>query len=204
MLDLDPIKNVYFVLAFLVPGLIASFIRAQFVTGRMPSPTEAALPYLAISVIYYALVFPAIDYAIFTKLQGYRLFLLWFSLVFIGPAIFGFLLGLNTRLGLARKILAWFGLNPVHAVPTAWDWKFGRMEEQWILAVLKNGTKFAGFFGAESFVSSVPTERDIYIERVYEVNEQDEWNPRENGILIAPGEVSTIEFWPLKFNGEDE
>jgi hypothetical protein len=41
-------------------------------------------------------------------------------------------------------------------MPTAWDWRFGTMKEQWALIVLKDGTKFANQAGAISHVRAVP------------------------------------------------
>ena len=71
------------------------------------------------------------------------------------------------------------------------------MEQQWVLVTLKNGTRFAGFCGARSFISSIPSEQDIYIQHVYDMDEDDEWHLREDcSVLITSGEVSTIEFWP--------
>ena len=71
------------------------------------------------------------------------------------------------------------------------------MSSQWVLVTLKDGTRFAGFCGPESFMSSDPTERDIYIERIYDVDDQNNWSSRrEKGVLITAGEIQTIEFWP--------
>ena len=71
------------------------------------------------------------------------------------------------------------------------------MTEQWVLVTLKDGTRFAGFCGDESFMSSDPSERDIYIQWTYDIDDQNNWSSRgENGVLIAAGEVQTIEFWP--------
>ncbi|MCY4531320.1 MAG: DUF6338 family protein [Gammaproteobacteria bacterium] len=61
----------------------------------------------------------------------------------------------------------------------------------------QDGTRFAGYCGSESFMSSDPTGRDIYIERIYDLIDDNVWSPRgENGVLITAGEVQTIEFWP--------
>jgi hypothetical protein len=195
---------VYLLLGFLVPGMIASFVRAQFITGRMPSHTDAALSYLALSIIYYALVFPFVDYVVSFREPGYAKALAWFVLVFVGPALLGFVLGLTTQMELGRRLLKRLRLNPVHVMPTAWDWKFGSMRESWVLAVLKDGTKFAGFCGAGSFMSSDPKERDLYIERVYAFDEQNVWHPSEQGVLIGSGEIQTIEFWPYMKESNDE
>jgi hypothetical protein len=159
-------------------------------TPRLPSDT------LRFQFLYYALVLPALDYTISVEEPGYRKASTWFALIFVGPALFGLLLGLNAQFGLARRILQWCCLNPVHVMATAWDWKFSTMKEQWVLVVLKDGTKFGGFCGRNSFISSDSKERDLYIERVYDLDDQNNWHPRDNGVLIAAGEIRTIEFWP--------
>jgi Family of unknown function (DUF6338) len=195
--DLKSIENVYLVLAFLVPGLIGCFVRAQFITGRTPSHTESALSYLTLSVIYYALALPAVDYALSMQEPGYRKALVWFALVFAGPALFGLVLGLNAQKEITRRLLKRVGLNSVHVMPSAWEWKFGGMKESWVLAVLKDETKFAGYCGTRSFMSSDPKERDLYIEQVFDRDEQNNWHPRESAVLITAGEIRTIEFWPI-------
>lgn len=196
MPDLAPDK-VYFILAFIVPGLIASFVRSQFITGRNEPHKDAVLSYLVLSVFYYALALPALEYTLSLQGTSYHRTLAWFSLVFIGPAVFGLLLGLNAQKEWTRRALKWLGLHPVHVMPTAWDWKFAGTTEQWVLVTLKNGTRFAGFAGIGSFMSSDQKERDVYVERIYDVGEDNTWTPRgDNGVLIAAGEISTIEFWP--------
>lgn len=128
---------------------------------------------------------------------GYEKALAWFALTFVGPAVLGLLLGVNIQKDLFRRVLQRCGLNPVHVIPTAWDWKFGVMKEQWVLVTLKDGTRFAGFCGNDSFMSSDPAERDIYIQWIYDIDDNNNWSQRgENGVLIAAGEISTIEFWP--------
>ncbi len=147
MPDLQSFDNLYLVLAFLVPGLIALFVRSQFVTGRRPPHAATLLSYLTVSVIYYALALPFADSVMAIQEPGYEKALAWFGLVFAGPALFGLLLGINIQKGPLRRFLRWCGLNPVHVMPTAWDWKFGGMRVQWVLVTLKDGTRFAGFCG---------------------------------------------------------
>ena len=197
MPDLKSLENVYPILGFIVPGLIVLFVRSQFVTGRIPSHSATLLNYLTVSVIYYALALPFVDIVMSIHEPGYPKALAWFTLVFAGPALLGLLLGVNVQKNLFRRFLQWCRLNPVHVMPTAWDWKFSGMTYQWVLVTLKDGTRFAGFCGPESFMSSDPTERDIYIQWIYDIDDENKWSPRgENGVLIAAGEVQTIEFWP--------
>ena len=197
MPDLTSFENLYLILGFLVPGLVVLFVRSQFVTGRRPAHEAALLSYLTISVIYYALALPFVDFVLSIQEPSYFKVLAWFTLIFVGPTALGLLLGINIQKDVLRGCLQWCGLNPVHVMPTAWDWKFGGMTTQWVLVTLKDGTRFAGFCGPESFMSSDPSERDIYIQRIYDIDEQDKWSSRgEKGVLIVAGEIQTIEFWP--------
>ena len=191
------LDNPDLIIGLFVPGLIVLFVRSQFVTDRRPSHSAALLTYLAVSLVYYALVFPLFYLIPFSDEFQNSKILVWYAFIFAGPAILGVLLGINIQKNLLRRFLQWCGLNVVHAIPSAWDWKFGNITEQWVLVTLKDDTKFAGFCGQGSFISSDPAERDIYIERIYDIDNKNEWLPRgDNSVLITPGEVKTIEFWP--------
>ncbi len=170
-------------------------------TGRGPPPAAALLSYLSVSVIYYALALPFVGFVLFIQDHGYEkvewLVFVFFFFFFVVPAFLGFLLGINVQKNLFRRVLQRCGLNPVHGIPTAWDWKFGDMPGQWVIVTLKDGTRFAGHCGKDSFTSSDPAERDIYIQRIYDIDDNDNWSPRgETGLLIAAGEIRTIEFLP--------
>ncbi|MCY3751448.1 MAG: DUF6338 family protein [Gammaproteobacteria bacterium] len=204
MPGLNLFDNPYTTVGLLVPGLIVLSVRSQFLTGRRPPHSAALLSYLTVSVIYYALALPFVHFILsFQEAGNSKVLLTWFALIFIGPALLGLLLGVNIQKDLFRRALKYCGLNPIHVIPTAWDWKFGNMTEQWVLVTLKDGTRFAGFCGDESFMSSDPSERDIYIQWTYDIDDQNKWSSRgESGVLIAAAEVQTIEFWP--YNPQEE
>jgi hypothetical protein len=87
-------------------------------------------------------------------------------------------------------------MNPRHAEPTAWDFKLGRMSPSFVLIVLKDGTQFRGLLGARSFISSDPKERDLFLEKVFEVGDGEaDWQPTEKSLLIGAGEIRSIEFF---------
>ena len=200
MVDSLPLKDVTLVLAFLVPGFIALSVRSQFMTGTAPSQNgERFLTYISVSVIYGTLVFRLVDPA----LMGNSVFV-YLGAVFGGPVVVGLLLGINIQRNLIRGLISRIGLFTVHALPTAWDWKFGGVsEEQWVLVSLKNGVTFGGLFGRESFAASSADERDLYIQWIYDINDDGTWSsPGRKGVLIAADEISTIEFW--QYSTEDD
>ena len=130
--------------------------------------------------------------------------LVYLGAVFGGPVVVGLLLGINIQRNLIRGLISRIGLFTVHALPTAWDWKFGGVsEEQWVLVSLKNGVTFGGLFGRESFAASSADERDLYIQWIYDINDDGTWSsPGRKGVLIAADEISTIEFW--QYSTEDD
>lgn len=191
-----------YLIGLFIPGLIALFIRSQFVTGWRLSHRDNILPYLTISIVYYSLVLPLVDLALPEKAGHVTLVWVWFFVVFIGPVALGLLLGLNIQEDLCRRVLRKFGLNLVHVMPTAWDWRFSTLaSEQWVFVNLTDGTCLAGFLGPNSFASSGDMgERDIYIQETYDIDKDDNWVPHnphgESGVLISSGNIKTIEFWP--------
>ncbi len=213
MLDFLKIENVPFVLFFIVPGLIISFIRTQFIKNRTPTNSEAIIYYFTISMIYHAFLLP-LFFVIFpdiVELASMEKLFQWIrtnkkDVIFIFtifvltiPGILGLLLGLNIQGEWIYTLLRRCRINPVHPVSTAWDWKFSTMKEQWVLVTLKDGTEYAGYCDSQSFFSSESEERDIYIEHVYNLNDDNTWEliPGKS-VLITGGEVKTIEFWQRK------
>ena len=122
-----------------------------------------------------------------------------FGLIVALPVLLGFLLGVVSQKELIYRALRWIGLNPIHRILTAWDWKFSDMSGEWVLDTLKDGTCIQGWCGRDSFISSNPDERDLYIESAYPVDGGDDRYPtpdERRGVWIAGGEISTIEFSP--------
>jgi len=188
------LENLSIVLALVVPGFITLSVRSQFITGMALIDTrERLLSYVAISVVYGALVLRFVG-----PEQILHSTLIFLTALFVGPVILGLILGLNIQKDFVRSFLNRLGLFTVHPAPAAWDWKFaGSVDEQWVLATLKDGREFAGLFGNESFASSNTDERDLYIQWIYDRDENGNWTaPGPKGVLIAANEISTVEFLP--------
>lgn len=194
---LSPEKLQLFLLVA-APGIVALYVRSQFISGKMPPVGEGIIAYLVLSIIYLALIYPILrvmpapDSSPWWSVPG------WFLLLFVSPGVFGLLLGLNVRKGWTRRFLAKFRINTVHPMDTAWDFRFAGCDECWVMVVLKDDTKWRGRLGPNSFASTETAERDLYIERVYEADHYGRWIARESGVWIAHGEIRTIEFWPMK------
>ncbi len=207
MPDFKGIDNFHLVLLFIVPGLVALFVRAKFITGRTPSTTDNVLSFVVLSLVYYSLIALVIEPALSVTGPWAVRATIWISLVLIGPAVFGVILGIAAQKQWAVRTLTqidyWLGgrldLNLVHVIPAAWDYRFCTVprEGMFVMATLTSGEKVSGFFGRKSFASSDTGERDLYIERAYEVSEEGKWEPHAEivGILIPLREIRYVEFW---------
>jgi hypothetical protein len=172
------------------------YVRTQFLTGRMPPVAEGLLAYVTVSLVYHALAFPVAPqvYGRSPTQGGWTW--TWLTFVFVIPSGLGVLLGLNARYGWTSKLLLKWKIVTTHPIGCAWDWRFSGISECWVLVVLKNEAKWAGYLGGDSFISSDPAERDIYLQQVYEVQDDGKWKPRTSGVWISHGEIQSIEFWP--------
>ena len=145
---------------YVIPGFIITWIRSQFLSGRITSNSSSLLYYLFVSFVYNAIV------QVFIKdFQFIDFNICWFTVIVLVPVVTGILLGIEAQKEWTYKFLRYFRLNPIHPIETAWDKKFRNMNEKWIIIRLKNGNTFGGDYDYRSFSSSDPKERDIYINK---------------------------------------
>jgi hypothetical protein len=199
MLDfLKAPESIYVLLFFVVPGLVIVYVRSRFISGRTPSHTENVLGYLVLSLLYYSIVLPFIEYALSIREPWAARAAVWIVLSLVGPAVFGLLLGVWAQKEWGVWIADKMRLSTIHVIPAAWDWRFSKMPRggMFVMVTLTSGERVAGLFGARSFASSDTGERDLYIEEEYDVDD-DRWEarPARVGILIPVKEVRYIEFW---------
>lgn len=195
MANIPSAPDLFTALAFIVPGFIIVRTREQFIAGRKQAVSEDLLEY----IVYGAINFAAFSWLIFllnrAEWSAEQAAFGWFVVVLLGPVCLGALMGVTAQRGWLGKLLSIVGTKPVHAVPTAWDWKFGRMSGEHALITFKDGTKIGCYISERSFISSEPGERDLYAELVYEIAEDNTWHLRQKSVLITHGEISMIEFY---------
>ncbi|MCJ2007035.1 DUF6338 family protein [Methylobacterium sp. J-092] len=196
MPELKDLNNIYLIAAFIIPGLIISYMRSRFITGRMEKFSDAALGYLALTIVYYGFSIPVIGWILGFE-QGLARTLLWWCLLIVGPTAFGLLLGVATQREWLRWTATKLKLRMVHNTPTSWDWRFANCDRaRFVMVTLVDGSTVVGIFGVGSFASTNPTERDIYIEELMDIADDGTWSYRvePTGILIVAKEIRYIEF----------
>lgn len=86
----------------------------------------------------------------------------------LASLISGVVIGLIRKFELLRKMFARFNINIMHPVPTAWDYKFSKIQvEKWVIITLENDKHIYGKFGYAPLASSEKDERDIFLEEIY-------------------------------------
>jgi hypothetical protein len=180
---------VIYTVSFLVPGFLIDLTVSRFFYKKSEQVPLLLLRFLTYSClnhvpwIFSYLLFRdrvALDNSVF-------LAIIFVFIIFISPLFLG------STLGLGLKTLLGSGF------PSAWDYQFSRINEPlWVLVTLKDGSQIAGLFGKNSFAaSSESSERDLYLEDVYQLSEDNPWQPVTGtaGILIKAEEICYIEFW---------
>lgn len=204
---IDSMDVVYNTLGFIVPGFLIDLIIRFFIPKRELSDQNNLLYYLSLSSLNYA-VWSGLVYAVF-KVDYFSTHpiatgLAWFWVIFIGPIIIANLILLAYRCKWIDKIAKWIRLHRIHPIPTAWDFKFINISQRkWVIVVLTDGEQIAGLMHEDSFASSDPSERDIYLEEIYDIKDSGVWEKieRTDGILIKGEAIKFVQFWNDEIEG---
>lgn len=199
-MTIDNFDTIFYTLSFIVPGFISDSVLANIVPRKTDGKEVLFLRYFTLSCLNYAFwvwlvyLLPRLE---FFRDRPIRSALCWFLIIFVSPVILGLTLGKQSSKGWIRGLLLQIGINPIHPVPTAWDFYFNATHAVWVLVTLKDGSRVGGLFGLDSFASSDQNERDFYIQEVFRVNDDGPWQeiPNNKGILIKGSEMKHIEFW---------
>ncbi|MEK4509156.1 DUF6338 family protein [Paenibacillus sp. FSL K6-2524] len=198
--------TIIYIAMFIVPGFIMSSAYSGLVPQRVIGEQSAILRFISFSflnaVIWFWLINDLIDKRYWDKHPVLWIFIL-FGVLCISPLFLGFFYGVITAKEWIRKLVGYIGINPVHPIPTAWDYVMS--SGNWVMITLKDDSIFYGVYSSDSFASSVPEERDIYLEKVYTPNpESGEWqlNVRTKGVWIPKEELRYIEFIQFEKVGE--
>ena len=192
-------EQLLFLVALLLPGFIIATVRSVFVVQRNQSGYQEILAYIFGSTICHVVGAPLWYLIIYGQLGFWGQYACLTTLLLFIPLAIGIAWSTAIQRELVEKLSPRLGLFAVHHIHTAWDWKFSRVRSyEWVLVTLKDGAQHAGYIGANSFIASGTTDRDLYIEQVYDLSEDNKWaHPgRTKSILIPYSEVRTIVFWP--------
>lgn len=83
--------------------------------------------------------------------------------------------------------------------PTAWDFAFQAREPGWVRILTTDGAWIGGWFGVDSYASSFPQPRDVFIESAYAMKPDGAFTDTisaASGTYVRCDDVRLIEFLP--------
>ena len=185
--------------AFLFPGLIWDCVLQVFLWRRDDRGDRGWIRLLTLGAINSGL-WSWLIYLLLVRVEGlarpWMAAVAWSFILFVSPAALGVVTGLLSRRALVGRLLASYGFSTVHPVPTAWGYAFDQSRGSWVLVTLVDGSTVAGAFEERSFASPDRAERDLFLQRVYRVEDDGPWQPvpMSSGVWIDGQAIQTIEF----------
>lgn len=198
---IENINTVYYTALFIIPGYIlftsletlVPISKKTFLNQTLKFITATLLNYL----IWFWLIKIIIDNSFYSE-KYYLLILFSFIIMVLSPYLLGQIFAIIQKKEIARKIYNKIGFSPINPIPTSWDYVFSNVpSKSWIKVTLTDDNIIYGKFSGNSYAADDETKLDIYIEKVFDVDDEGNWNAveRSNGILIVHNHIKHIEFF---------
>jgi hypothetical protein len=195
------LSQILVLLVFIIPGFVLMRVKRMACPTAEASPGSTVLDSVALSCVVYALASPVlyISYHYRWPIARPVLFsMLALVILLVVPCALGAFYILFTKTGTARWLREFLGFP--HPDPTAWDYLFRKQRAYWVRLAFKSGKVMAGLFGSQSFASSFPQKRDLYVEKLLRLDENGdvvELIESSSGVLVAMEDLEMIEFFKL-------
>ena len=193
--------NIGVLLFFIVPGFISMKVYDLLVPRKRRDFSKGLLEMLVFGSINFALLFWPFaatlnqDFASNHPICQYLILLLLLLLAPIAwPSVY---------LWLIRR--PWIAGRIVPPSEGPWDDVFRESQERqegfWVIVHMRDGRMFGGKYGAASFASEYPAKKQIYLEELWELNDDGSFGkkiPDSRGALFLEDSFEVIEFFALK------
>ncbi len=191
---IETFETVLLTAIFIIPGFIMDGTISLFIPPKKRGEGLHFLTFLLYSILHCAIW--SWLYIIIWNIKENDIKLFFFILCLVAITLsflLGILIGLIKKHQLVRKILNKLHCNISHDIETSWDYIFSKQTAGYVVVLLKDDSEIFGWFGENSFSSSISDERDIFIEKCY----TEKWELIEGtqGIYIAKDEIKTINFY---------
>lgn len=198
-----------------VPGIILSQL-VRSAIAFYPETVNAwhFIAMGAVGLFLHALVFPfwtryVVDWYIDSTIDDHwQNTYAWFIVViFIWPVLAGVFIAWLVRRKIVDKLLDKLGMSYVDRTPTAWDWAVRVPETRWIRVYLNDGKIVAGWYGKKSFSSLYHSKRDIYLEQMWLLDDEEtitEPQANTDGVWISHEAIRNIVFQKGQENGQEQ
>lgn len=188
------IDKTFLFLVLILPGFVSLKVYSWLIASESRDYSKSFVE----AICYSVLNFTFLSWILFfiTK-DGFitsHPFYYWLSIfvVFlIAPASWPFLFLWISTFEIFKK-------NILSPYKQPWDYVFSKRESFWVAIHLKNGEVLRGKYALNSFASSYPSERQLYIEELWISDEERKFGRKANrtrGILVSQDEISYIKFY---------
>lgn len=183
---------------FVCPGLVSMQVYRLLMPAKAIEWTTAIVEALFYSFVNFVLCFPillGLSWKDFSFLHAHPI---WFSLgvlivLLVGPLLWPFLFVSAIR---SKRLMKHLQLP----YPTAWDAFFDRRQPCFLLVHLNDGSMVGGYFGDGSYASAFPNDGDLYINAVYQLDEDGRFGqpvPDTRGVLLRKADYVYIEIFDI-------
>lgn len=188
------IDSLVLFLIFFIPGFISIKVYDLLIPNERRDFSKSLFEAIGFSAINFAALSWLI---IFINSENfYNEHNVWylislFCILFIAPIFWPFAFLKVSLWGPVAKYI-------IHPIQKPWDYIFSKKCVFWIIVHLKDKRRIGGKFDINSFASSYPSKEQIYLEEVWELDEEGKFiQPleRSNGIVILGEEIIAVEFF---------
>ncbi|EQB37052.1 hypothetical protein M948_10265 [Virgibacillus sp. CM-4] len=198
-MTIDNLDVLFYTLIFVVPGFIIDSIYRTCVPQQDAKSESVLLRFLLFSSLNYSIVLPLLFWIsgipYFKSNENVKLYVS-LLIIFIVSVLLALIISALTNKGWIRTILQKMGIHTTHVTPTAWDYQFKGEDPRYITVYLEDGGIVHGYWGSKSFASSIRDNKDLYLEKIFNVNDKKEWiEIKENkGVWIPEKSIKYFEF----------
>lgn len=202
-------------LYLLTPGYVVLFITQHYVAHTIePAQLKYVIVLGLLGFIIHLPVYPfwthrIMDYYLADTLSSHRQeVFLWSCLVVVfWPTLAGLIVGWLMMRPKIDAMLDRIGLSYVDRLPSAWDWVIREEGPAYVKIFMRDGSSFGGVFADRSIASIAPQQRDVFLERVWLLDEDGNFRseaPGNTGVWIAHEAIGRIEFYRSEAHGSEE
>lgn len=179
--------------AFILPGFISMRVYALLHPISQISLKDQLFEAIAYSIVNLALN----SWALFVLLDAQWVLgnIFWATIVvvwslFLAPILWPIA---------AHRLIRWTSRRGwiLSQFKTTWDDYFLRREPSWLILHLKDGRRVGGWFGERSAASLHPFSGHLYVEELWELNEDAKFLqkiPNSRGAIFRPEDYQFVEF----------
>ena len=193
---IDP-SNFQFFARYLLAGLIIIWVRGNFAVGERPRLSEMAVEAVVLSLVNQLTAQLLAWTAGALGVPKPPAELAFFTEVLVLPALLGLVFGLSLSKGWSQAVFRRLSMPVQNPARRAYDFAFTFNEiEGFVIVTYEDGTKVYGYYGENSLAANDPDRSDLYLERIYELDEDGQWFEQTppRGALLSLKSLRSIEF----------